>query len=304
MSNDTSSPPCGSSFAVFDWYAATIVDAAEVEVEVELCGRLGAVAVPAKGLHGYPMGTDFVRDGDVVAKMIWGGEAAPHVWASGSDAREVSALIREIWPGHYVTRVDVAYDFMEGEPWAALYESCVLVADYLDDGTPRARPLKVATLGDWVREDEGFPGGRTLYVGSMKSPVLARLYEKGKQMRALYPDQLEKYPEGWVRLELQVRPQDKARYEVAKLEPAAIWGTSRWARSLHGRVFGGEVSAVLMAEHRPADDERAWRFLLRQYGPLLRRRAALLGSHGPLAGRRAAWESLGVLLGQRLGAVD
>lgn len=289
--------------AVFDWYAATI-DETALQVETELSRLLGAIPKRARGLHGYPNGTDFLRDGDTIAKMIWGGQQSPHVWASGVDARDLAAVLRQRWPKHYVTRVDVAYDFVDGEPWAELYAHSVAVADTLPNGQPRRRPLKLATLGDWVREEEGFPGGRTLYVGSMKSPVLVRLYEKGKQMRNLYPDQLDKYPEGWVRLELQVRPEGKARYEVATLEPSAIWGTSQWARALHQRVFGSSLSAVLMAAHRPSDDERAFRFLLRQYGPLLRRRAALLALDDTPASRLGAWSELGVQLGLALGAIE
>jgi hypothetical protein len=289
--------------AVFDWYAAT-VDESAYTVESTLASRLGARTKPARGLHGYPNGTDFLRDGDTIAKMIWGGTQSPHVWASGVDARELSAILRDIYPGHYVTRVDVAYDFVDGEPWVELYDHAVTTADYLDTGELRSRPLKLATLGDWVREDEGFPGGRTLYVGSMKSPVFVRLYEKGKQMRNLYPDQLDKYPLGWVRLEIQVRPEGAARYEVARLDPGAIWGTSKWARQLHALVFGSSLSAVLMAAHRPGDDERAYRFLLRQYGPLLRRRAGLLAISDPLAGTLGAWEMVGTQLGADLGALE
>lgn len=296
MQDDT--PP-----AVFDWYAATVKESAAV-VEDELARLLGAFPKRARGLHGYPNGTDFLRDGNTIAKMIWGGLQAPHVWASGADAPELAGLLRSRFPDHYVTRVDVAYDFVDGEPWDALYTESLLTADTLPDGEPRKRPLKLATLGDWIRKDEGYPGGRTLYIGSMKSPVLARLYEKGKQMRALHPDQLEKYPLGWVRLELQVRPTDGARYEVAKLEPAAIWGTSQWARQLHARVFGSEISAVLMQADRVSDDERAYRFLLRQYGPLLRRRAALLSHADTPADRLASWAELGVQLGLALGAVE
>jgi hypothetical protein len=294
-----------TNLAVFDWYAATIPDT-PAEVERVLIRRLAARSTSVKGLHGYSMGFDFTsEDGDVIAKMIYGGAQNPHVWASGVDARQLAQVLREEWPSHYVTRVDVAYDFMDGEPWPSLYESCVTTADYLDSGEPRERPLKVATVGDWIRADEGFPGGRTLYVGSMKSPVLARLYEKGKQMRALYPDQLEKYPEGWVRLELQVRPTGDARLELAKSDPASFWGSARWARSLHARVFGSELSAVLMAEHRQPDDERAWRFLVRQYGPMLRRRAQEAAG-GPDAAQdalRAAWAALGVELGGRTGSI-
>lgn len=289
--------------AVFDWYAATI-DETPYIVENTLAALLGARTKPAKGLHGYPNGTDFLRDGDTIAKMIWGGEQSPHVWSSGVDARELAPLLRSTWPGHYVTRVDVAYDFIEGEPWTELYDQCITTADTLDTGELRARPLKLSTLGDWVRADEGFPGGRTLYVGSMKSPVLARLYEKGKQMRNLYPDQLDKYPLGWVRLELQVRPSNAARWEVAKLDPAAIWGTSKWARQLHAQVFGTGLSAVLMAAHREADDERAYRFLMRQYGPLLRRRAALAQTNDSSVTPLSAWSSIGVQLGHDLGAIE
>lgn len=296
MQNDT-------PIAVFDWYAVTINETA-LKVESRLSELLGAFPKRARGLHGYPNGTDFVRDGDVVVKMIWGGSQSPHAWASGVDAREFAALVRAEWPKHYVTRVDVAYDFVDGDPWDQLYQEAVHVADTLPTGELRRKPLKLATLGDWVRKDEGYPGGRTLYVGSMKSPVLARLYEKGKQMRNLYPDQLDKYPEGWVRLELQVRPEGEARYEVATLEPAAIWGTSAWARALHDRVFGSTLSAVLMAAHRPSDDERALRFLLRQYGPLLRRQAALLTADDTAAGRLGAWSELGVQLGLKLGAIE
>lgn len=289
--------------AVFDWYAATIDDTA-LNLETELSNLLGAFPKRARGLHGYPNGTDFLRDGNTIAKMIWGGSANPHVWASGEDARELSAVLRQRWPDHYVTRVDVAYDFVDGEPWDALYTEALSTADLLPSGEKRARPLKLSTLGDWVRKDEGYPGGRTLYVGSMKSPVLARLYEKGKQMRALHPDQLDKYPLGWVRLELQVRPQNAARFEVAKLQPAEIWGTSQWARQLHARVFGSSLSAVLMQADRVSDDERAYRFLLRQYGPLLRRRAALLAVDDTAAARLGAWSELGVQLGLAMGAIE
>ena len=289
--------------AVFDWYAATIDDTA-LKVETRLAALLGAFPKRARGLHGYPNGTDFLRDGNVIAKMIWGGQQSPHAWASGSDARQFADVVRTEWPRHYVTRVDVAYDFVDGDTWAQLYAHCVEVADTLPSGEPRRRPLKLATLGDWVREDEGFPGGRTLYVGSMKSPVLCRLYEKGKQMRSLHPDQLDKYPLGWVRLELQVRPEGASRYEVATLEPSAVWGTSAWARALHDSVFGSDLSAVLMAVHRLPDDERAMRFLLRQYGPLLRRRAALLTADDTAAGRLGSWSELGVQLGLSLGAIE
>lgn len=289
----------GGSAAVFDWYAATL-GAPVGAIEHQLNRYLGTDSKLARGLHGYPAGLDFTREGETVAKMIFGGDRSPHVWATGSDARDLARILRWIWPKHNVTRCDVAYDFMEGTPWAALYGACLTVADLLENGTPRQRKLKLNMAGDWARAEEGYPGGRTLYVGSFKSPVMVRLYEKGKQMRALYPDQLEKYPEGWVRLEVQVRPEGPARRDVAQLEPDAIWGVARWTRQLWQLLHGGDLAPVLMAQHRPPDDARAWHFMVRQYGPLLRRKIDSLGHlDGPA--RLEAWAELGRDLGRALG---
>lgn len=283
---------------VFDWYAATVDEFPDV-LASDVCDALSVTQRRARGLHGYSAGTDFYRGNDVVAKMIYGGDQAPHIWASGVDAQDLANVLRSGWLNtHYLTRVDVALDFTDGSPWDDLYGHAVTVADFLPSGDRRSRPLKLATVGDWVRKDEGYPGGRTLYVGSMKSPVFARLYEKGKQMRALYPDQLDKYPIGWVRAEVQVRPQGEARKSLATMEPAAIWGASRWSTDLYERIVGSPLVAVKVQQSRPADDERAYRFLLRQYGGLLRRRVDAMP---PGIDRLEAYAELGRELGRALG---
>jgi len=295
--------------AFFDWYAATIDDDPTHVVE-SLAGWLGATWRYAKGMHGYTAGAELHRDGNLVARVIYGGneDAAPHAWASGEDAAPFAAAVRALWPEHRVSRVDVAYDFREGEPWDVLYTAAVDVADHLEDGTMRAKRIKLATIGDWLRADEGYPDGRTLYIGSMKSPVMARLYEKGKQMRKLLPDQADKFPPGWVRLELQVRPKKQARYDLAKLSPLAIWGTSKWARQLHARVMGQELAAVPVEQRQAADDDRAWYYLLKQYGPLLRRMVDLEeeritrdGGYLEPGARGVLWADLGRRLGSALG---
>lgn len=285
--------------ATFDWYAAT-VNIEPLELIATLSDRLSAEPRRARGLHGYSAGADFLRGTDVIAKMIYGGEQAPHVWASGNDAQELARVLRTVYPAeHYLTLVDVALDFVDGNPWEHLYRACRRVADYLPTGAERARPLKLASVGDWLREAEGFPGGRTLYVGSMKSPVFARLYEKGKQMRALYPDQLDKYDPGWCRLEVQIRPQGEARRELAQMEPEAMWSASRWSADLYAEVVGTGAVPFGMKHGRQRDDERAYRFLLKQYGGLLRRRADEFGAADPVT-RIAAWEALGRALAAEL----
>lgn len=287
---------------VFDWYAATVDDFPDVLID-ELSFALEATTRVARGMHGYPAGVDFMHGSDVVAKMIYGGEQAPHVWASGSDARDLANVLRAGWAGrHYLTRVDVALDFTEGSPWDSLYAHAVAVADYLPSGDLRARPLKLGTAGDWVRAADGRPGGRTLYIGSMKSPVFARLYEKGLQMRALYPDQLDKYPVGWVRAEVQVRPQGEARQRLASMPPHEIWGAARWSADLFSRIVGSSLEAFGMQHKREPDDARAWSFMLRQYGNMLRRQIDGRSTYSlPSQDRLELWAELGRDLGRALG---
>jgi len=54
-----------------------------------------------------------------------------------------------------------------------------------------------------------------------------------------------------------------------------------------------------MRQGRERDDERAWRFLLKQYGPLLRGRAGATETMTPDE-RREHWAALGVKLGEAL----
>jgi len=302
--SDSTDPPTtrpGADAAVFDWYSATIDDD-PFEVIRVLEGNLHAVERRVHGRRNYPEGAQLVREGNVVATVYYGGSNGnPNAFASGEDAIRFAEVVRHHWPSpqHYVTRADVAYDFKEGKPWDELYELCVATAD-------AARPrLSLATEGDWVRAEEDFPGGRTLYVGSRKSAVFSRLYEKGKQLRAAFPDQLDKFPLDWVRLELEVKPEHDARLIVAGLDPVDVWGTSKWATSLHAAVFDSGLSPVPMQKWRQPDDARAWSYLLQQYGPLLRRKVAAELARLEDAGhvvRGADAESVWRELGSELGA--
>lgn len=300
--------------ARFDWYAATIVDDPRRIAEL-LARELDCEVVESKGLHGYGAGFELVRELVVRARIIYGSpgmdptswtwergvDRPPHAWASGDDTEPFVAAVRAHWPApqHWVTRADVAYDWPDGEPWGELYPELLAVADgdYETGSNLPPKPLTLRTVGDWVRELEGFPGGRTLYVGAPSSPVSVRMYEKGKQLRAAFPDRADDFPLDWVRVELQLRPQKAARQEVAALDPAELWGTSAWARAVHQRIVGEEPDVVVMQHKTPPDDERAMRFLVRQYGPLLRREAARIRAAEPELDAAGVWALLGMRLG-------
>lgn len=263
----------------FDWYAATI-QAHPVEVVETLRREFGAEVVTTKGLHGYTQGFDLRGPSGTVARVLAGGvNAAPHAWASGEDTEPFVSAVRRCWPDqHTVSRMDTAEDFQGPGSWDRLNAECLSLADSLR--------LKVSQAGDYHRLEDG----RTLYVGSRKSPVFIRLYEKGKQLRAKVTHGAEDIPEDWVRLEGQVRPQKEAKKAAAFATPEEAWGFSAWTADLARRCMSLDVPRVRMNVWREADDDRAFHFLVRQYGPLLERLRCQLGD----------WQCVGLQIGHAI----
>lgn len=273
---------------VWDWYQAT-VEAHPRQLELELVQLLEVEHTNVtRGMHSYAHGLELVRGGDVVARMLYGGQNPhPNVWATGEDAQRFAVALRELHPAHRVTRCDSAYDFRGAGSWAELYGLVLELAT--------RKGLKINTQGDWLRENSD--QGRTLYVGSFKSPVMLRLYEKGKQLRSSGVVAPRHSPLDWVRLEVQVRPHKSKKAAAAAMSSRDVWGLSSWTHELHELVLGGELERVQMHEWRAPDDARAWRALLSQYGKLLERKALELGEDGA-----PNWPMLGVLLDEALSA--
>lgn len=278
---------------VFDWYQAT-VPMHHRELEAQLIAALGVEHTnQVKGAHAYAHGLEFVRAGDVVARMLYGGtNGDPNVTGSGEDAQQLAEALRDLVPEHRVTRVDSAYDFRGPDSFAVLFD---IVKTYAD-----GKRLTLDTRGDWTRPEA--PDGRTLYVGSPSSPIRVRLYEKGKQLRktGLLPD--DKCPLDWVRVELQLRPPSRDRKEaVAAMSPAEVWSFG-WAAGLHELLELGGLQPASMHDWRAPDDARAWKALLSQYGKLLTKKAFDLGELNAAGELVANWPRLGLLLEEALSA--
>jgi DNA relaxase NicK len=264
----------------FDWYAAT-VKAQPRELLAGLCDAYGpgASVEPSRPLHGYERGCEIAAGGMVRARVLYGGRNGdPHAWACGEDTDAFVHVVRSRWGAgqHVVTRCDAAEDFDAPGAFDALGSMALAIAD--------ERGLKVHHNGDWHRGVEG----RTIYVGSRKSSVFVRLYEKGKQLRSQlnYPGQ--GISRDWVRLEAQVRPEKEARAYAASMAPVEAWGLAAWTRELCAVACGSVVPRVRMHVWREADDERAFRFMCRQYGPMLAR----------LRGELGDWACVGKTIGE------
>lgn len=279
----------------FDWYQATISEDPQVLVDT-LADNLRGEVVQGRAMYGYEHGWEIRTPERTVARVLSGGRnGRPNAWASGDDTDEFVPLVRSLWPAtHHVTRMDAAQDFRGAGAWDRLQTVCLKHADDLH--------LKVNQAGDWYRGEDG----RTLYVGSKKSPVFLRLYEKGKQLSSIHRSegtppsaradgsamglgQIEDpFDPDWVRIEVVVRPSKEVRDHAARVEPEEAWGFSRWTQGVLTDAMGTDVPAVSMRTWRQPDDERAMQFAVRQYGATFERLAAEAGG----------WSALGEQLGQ------
>lgn len=270
----------------FDWYAATVRELPD-QVLDGLYWRLASVGAAnsvedlGHGQQGYSTVKEIKMDGNVVARVLSGGRNPyPHVIASSQDCDAVVPALRRMFPDqHSVSRADAALDFDAEGVWDVLLAKCVEMAD-------DAR-LTINQVGDWTRTDA--PGGRTFYLGSRKSPVLTRLYEKGKEQRGktVKPSDRDRISANWVRLEVQVRPEKQAKYHAASASAAEMWGFSGWTKELAARVSALDVPRTAMKSWRAPSRDRAMSYLARQYGPTLMSLYEELGS----------WESVGKVVG-------
>lgn len=254
----------------FDWYAATI-QAHPVELVEALAQDLGGHPRGTRGMHGYTQGWN-IEDGrgDTLARVLAGGRNGdPHAWASGEATEAFCEAIRVRYEGrHHVTRFDAAEDFQAPGTYDLLRD--------LIRGVTRPRRVKGREIVPEDPED-----GRTFYAGAPTSDVRLRLYEKGKQVRGQLPEHLvETVSPDWVRIEAQVRPQKDARHLAAWMPPTQVWGFSDWTQDLAAQALALDVPRVQNRPWREADDDRAFRFMIQQYGPMLARLERELGSWG------------------------
>ena len=161
----------------------------------------------------------------------------------------------------------------------------------LEGGRPKRLRVKVDTRGDHLLTKQG----RTVYLGAPSSACRQRLYDKAAELRSKFaadPVRLAQVPEHLTRLEAQVRPQTReARERFASIEPLAVMGSSAWLRFVWQQVAGMELEPVQVGKvWRQSDDDRAYAYLLAQYGGLLRRMHADLGS----------WACVGAQIGHDL----
>lgn len=282
---------------IFDWYAATInsgVDTLRDVLSRDLRGAATFEDGPRNGYHNREVIRD--RDGRLLAVMLHGGNGdIPHAFATSDASPAFATLVREVWPDrHKVSRFDACLDFDGPTAWSELLDMCkVLVSGERVDGDLRKRASKIRTnyMGDWLHGEHG----RTFGMGSYKSAVYCRLYEKGIQVReddakrGIVRTDYEFSPDA-VRLEVQVRPAGDSKRLAAKSTPAEAFGYADWTRELLRRVDGSKVERVHIKERRDSDHERAMQTVAHQYRNHLLQELMIHGS----------WAAVGESIGRRI----
>jgi hypothetical protein len=241
-------------------------------------------------MHGYGSTAILGNPSDGKVAQVWhgGSHPYPHAVLTGEWAQPGAELIRASFPQHTVSRVDVREDFDGASTYDSIQAMLLEVAE--------RHGIKVDCKGDHLLTKTA----RTVYLGAPTSSVRMRLYDKRAEVLSKFASATDRFlvaramqlPEHLSRLESQIRPHTReARELFATIEPIDALGCNRWTREAWRNVAGLDLAPVQVGRAwRQTDDERAYRYLLSQYGGLLRRMREDAGS----------WECLGLQLGQDL----
>lgn len=243
----------------FDYYAATVpAQLTHCFHSIEKVYGSGFESI--NPIRPYMQGKKHVRSG--IRVYSGGVNPLPHMVASGADAVLASEMLREVYPTHRVSRVDVASDFEEVEGFDRV---CGLLK-------PLARTAGVAVqvAGD---PDPG-EGGRTMYFGSKVSDVRLCIYEKGLEQigrgsKTASPD--------WFRVELRVRPRKERKAAAASLSASQLWGMSKWTTKAADTVLNICPEYIPDQSLRTSTASQSVAAMFRQYGRSMRLYAAEIG---------------------------
>lgn len=265
----------------FDWYQATIPEHPLVVIDTlkEALAPDGDV-IEGRGRHNY-LQSFRIRDarGERVAEVLAGGSNGhPNVASSGIFTPGFVDVVRASWPAHRVTRFDSAEDMAQKGALEELEATC------------RGLAKDLGIKGRAVVPDNP-EEGRTYYLGAPSSDTRVRLYDKTAETRAkLPPERHSEVPDHWARLEVQVRPRKEWKQYAAQATPEEAWGFAGWTHELAKRALSLQIDRVTMQAGRETDDERAFRYMVMQYGPLLQRMFRDLGT----------WDCVGLTIGDAI----
>lgn len=246
--------------AVFDAYSATVyAEAGEIimrlhqalEMEGEKVQRLEGQRTRWYDQHAQLCDQFGKR---LVAVHYGGRNGSPLVQCTGHTSPVVADVLRSVFEYHRPNRIDSCIDRRAPKLFDTYKRLTMRLA--------KRYGLRWAPIGDWATPD----AGRTIELGSRRSQIMLRIYEKGlltaKQHGLPVTDELRHH----VRCEVEFKPDNKtARKAAVSITPQAVWGTSEWLADFAKQAFAVDAERVKVTHRREADHHRALRFMARQY---------------------------------------
>jgi hypothetical protein len=218
-----------------------------------------AVLTHGPGRFNYLHASTVTLGDDRIATVLHGGpNGQPNVEASGEQAPALADLLRSKGP-HRVTRCDVAVDLYGQGVYRQLEAIGLAIAEQ--------HRLKSQRIHHPLNEHLG----STLYLGSRKSPLFARIYEKGKADAAKYGHQ-DADLDPWVRLELEVKPEKEMKALASTLPPEAFWGCGVWTRQLAQEALSMTSEPIPFRPLRRSNNDLAYYHACEQYAQVFRKR--------------------------------
>lgn len=200
------------------------------------------------------------RHGKRLVSIHYGGmNGKPLVQCTGHCSPAVAAALRAEFD-HRPNRLDGCVDLAGPDLFRNLTRLTRRIA--------RKYGLRWAPIGDWVTPN----AGRTIELGSRKSQVMLRIYEKGKEQATKLGLELTPEMALHVRCEVEFKPQNPiAKKQARIIAPEALWGLTEWLADFTKQAFAMDVERVKVTYRREADYERALRFMGQQYSAHLER---------------------------------
>ena len=243
----------------FDYYESTLTDVFDAAPVVHALG--GSVLDRGPARRNYPASYAWKVELGGTVEVWFGAELEVHVVLSSSACDQRVDMLRRMYP-HRVSRADVAVDFDRAGYFDEVYPVLHAMAECF-----KPRPVQTSVAGDWLTPlTSPARGGRTLYLGARKSPMLFRLYEKGYEQAAKHPDQT--FSMDWVRGEFQVRPHSRDKARASAFEPIEFACLTSFAAGVCLELLGKKFDGNPALRHVPSTDPLY--HLVRQYGPALR----------------------------------
>jgi hypothetical protein len=221
--------------------------------------RTGRRTCEPRNRWGYANAVQIRSATGVAANVRWGGNGGGvSVEIKGNVANDAYMAMRNHFPGHACSHLDVAFDLVAPSLFNEMFLHLRRIA--MDDG------IAIRRVGDW----DYFQRGRSAYFGALTSVMQVVLYEKGLQLGQ--EPAAHRAHRDLVRLELRVRPHARdLKVLLGTLAPCMAWSLSQWTAGA-ALTFSALAAQPALRTLHTLDESEALAMMFDEYHQILTHR--------------------------------